>query len=243
MKWTPFVLFVSVAFEGLVLCQTDSVTTAKQKAIEPQNTQAEQPATALTDENYTPMRAKSAEAHKPKYNPCVNRPGEFQNPEAGYESCHQDLGHTTPPGNGVAWCTNGPAIFTSTQVDVCENEIAKMNARITGDKLSTHGDAVIYAGLNVDWDDGTSSNLPLTANTNQNIEHKWAQSTTYRPSLLYYIQHKYHGNGSASYECRLDAQTKVFVHLKNSPECRTGVFKGTPTKTKPMPDAPNQPKQ
>lgn len=61
--------------------------------------------------------------------------------------------------------------------------------------------------------------------TNQTVPHTWVQATTYQPSLLFYIQHKYDGKGSCSYECRMPAQAKAVVHIKTSPECTGGSFK------------------
>jgi hypothetical protein len=108
-----------------------------------------------------------------------------------------------------------------------------MNMRVDGNALSTAGDFVIYSGADIDWDDGQRTNniSIMTPNmqawtTNKTVTHKWVQSTTYTPSLLYFVQHKYDGAGSCSYECRFSAQTKVVVHLATAPECVGGVYHG-----------------
>lgn len=157
----------------------------------------------------------------PKYKSCSPRE---------QENCHRDLKHSGRP-SCTSWCSSGPPRFTPTRVDVCEGEEAALNARVDGDALSIHGDFVQYSGLSIDWDDGSTSSLPvLTPNgqhwiTNQNVTHTWAQATTYRPSLLYFIQHKYDGSGSCSYECRLATDTYVYVHMRDSAECETGVYR------------------
>jgi hypothetical protein len=154
----------------------------------------------------------------PYFKPCSPSTGNTQN-------CHQDLGSTI--GSCTKYCSNGPARFTPELVNVCEDEAAKMNARVDGDVLSTHGDMVIYSGLDIDWDDGRQSkNIDVSygKNTNKNVEHAWVQATSYTPSLVYYVQHKYHGAGSCSYECRLPASTRVVVHQKLAPECRSGKY-------------------
>lgn len=81
----------------------------------------------------------------PKYKPCSQN---------NRETCNADLGHTSPPGDCTKYCAGGPALFTPGQIDVCEGQVAYVNARVNGDALSTHGDAVIYSGLAIDWDDG-----------------------------------------------------------------------------------------
>lgn len=153
-------------------------------------------------------------------------------------TCPQDLGHSNRL-ECTSWCTRGPARFTPyPRLDVCENEVAHMNIRVDGNALSTHGDVVIYSGVSIDWDDGTQTNyIPvMTPNmqawtTNNDVTHKWAQARTYTPSLMYYVQHKYDGDGSCSYECRLQAQTSVTVHLDSAPECVGGFYHGGGGKT------------
>jgi len=146
------------------------------------------------------------------------------------QTCHADLGHSGRP-SCTNRCSNGPARFTPTHVDICQNQLATMNMRVDGDALSTAGDAVNYSGANVDWGDGQQTkNLTVMGpneqgwTTNKNITHTWVQATTYTPSLLYYIQHKYDGDGSCSYECRLPAQAVVVVHMPGAPECAGGTY-------------------
>ena len=158
----------------------------------------------------------------PYYPPC--------DPSRSPQTCSQDLGHSGRP-SCLDRCSSGPARLTPTHVDVCENQVADMNMRVDGDALSTGGDAVIYQGANVDWDDGQKTeNLPVMGQngqgwtTNQNISHAWKQATTYSPSVLYFVQHKYDGAGSCSYECRLSAQASVIVHMAGAPECVGGQY-------------------
>jgi len=146
-------------------------------------------------------------------------------------NCTHDLGHSNRD-ECTGWCTAGPALFTPTHLDVCENETATMSTRLTDGVVDLKGNLVVKdaqgrpdEGLQIDWDDGASTNYDLKNGTNYYPTHSWVQATTYVPSLLYHDQLKYdNGSSSCSYECRLQAQINVTVHLSTAPECVGGHY-------------------
>jgi len=209
-------LAVLLVSSSLVAQQATSPT--KQQTTSP--TKSTTPTARLKSTGIKP-RSSGGGAYYP---PCVS-------PD-GITPCHSDLGHTTPPGSCTNRCTNGPARLTpGPTVLACAGKDTWVNLRVDGDALSNHGDAVIYSGVNIDWGDGKAiQNIPVMTpdeqhwTTNINKCHQYIQAgEEYDPSVLYFIQHKYDGAGSCSYECHLTAQTHVVVKLANDPACRAAI--------------------
>jgi hypothetical protein len=133
---------------------------------------------------------------------------------------HQALSSTNCTGR----CAAGPMLFTPEQIDVCEGQQVQVNLRIQGNRMSKAGDQVENSGGLVDWGDGKEEGL--AACCSWDLIHVYQQATAYHPSATFGEQCNNANNprGGCSYRCRLQQAAEVTVHMKGSPECRTGKF-------------------
>lgn len=154
--------------------------------------------------------------HTPQYSPCPSN-----NPKCYARDLGHDSNHATTRAGCTNWCSDGPLRITPDVAEACEGEPVTINIRIDG-RMETKGNGDWAVG-SVDWDDGNDT--PIGAydfKLNQNFTHTYVQARDYLPSAMYQAEFKYHGDGSCSYHCELRQAARAVIHLKTSPECKSG---------------------
>jgi hypothetical protein len=148
---------------------------------------------------------------RPKYTPCPSRQ---------LQSCHQDIS-----GGCTGWCSNGPMTIAPSFIEACEDQPVTINVRIQGGKMDLKDNKQEAVGGEIDWFDGMTTGLFPPGPLNQNFTHTYHQANKYYLSATFGDQRTYSSAGrSCSYRCRLQQAAVVVIHLKTSPQCKTGLF-------------------